>query len=168
MGLIGGDRGEEQIGKLPLRRRGLRDLLDLDLRLGIGPGLDRQGIKSPEAKNRVVQPAKVAEALARDRMSFGRCVRQRPRQRQAQPVGPVGAPRHGRYVTLGVFGYELGPDSIGEDGAGKLGYSSPQAQIPQLSLLDPGVVTKAEGGMYPQCVGFPDIAQHVDVSPDVA
>jgi len=92
--LIGSDRGEEQLGEFMLRRRGLCDALDLDRGLGIGPGLDRQGVESPEAKNGILEPAELAETLARDRMSPRRRVGHRPGQRQAQPIRPVGAPRH--------------------------------------------------------------------------
>ena len=98
MGLIGVDGGKEKLGKLPLRRRGLCDLLDLDLGLGIRPGLDRQGIESPEPKDRVVQPAEFAKTLARDRVPPRRRVGQRPGQRTgaASRANQGSAPRPSR------------------------------------------------------------------------
>ena len=166
--LIGANRVAEQLGKFPLRRRGLCDALDLDRGLGIGPGLDRQGVESPEAKNGILEPAELAETLARDRMSPRRRVGHRPGQRQAQPIRPVGATRHGRHIALRVFGHQLGPDSLGQNVAGELGKSPAQAQVPQLSLLDPRIVAKAEGGLNPPRFGFVGIVQHVDLGPDVA
>src|SRR5208337_564372 len=167
-GLVGSDRGEQQLGEFMLRCRGLCDALDLDRGRAIDALLDRNGVESPDAKNRVVQPAELAEMLARDRMSSRRRVGHRPGQRQAQPVGPVGATRHGRHVALGVFGHQLGPDFFGQNVAGELRKSPAQAQVPQLSLLDPGIVAKAEGGLNPPRFGFPGIVQHVDLGPDVA
>ena len=64
VGLVGPDRGQEHLGELVLRCRGLCDELDLDRGLGIGPGLNRKGVEGPEAKDRVVQAAELAETLA--------------------------------------------------------------------------------------------------------
>jgi hypothetical protein len=69
---------------------------------------------------------------------------------------------------LRVFGHQLGPDSLGQNVAGELGKSPAQAQVPQLSLLDPRIVAKAEGGLNPPRFGFVGIVQHVDLGPDVA
>ena len=54
-----------------------------------------------------MEPAELAEPLARDGVAPRRGIGQRPGQGQAKPAGPVRAPRHGRDVPLRVLGDQV-------------------------------------------------------------